>query len=148
MNFSFSLDQAKYPVYSNNYIRLNTYLNEMFFFVGKSDCERRKKNTWGILHNVLCGWSFAFQNGCRTITNNHIQRFQLSYKACLVVSQPEIVLTLGKCLMKGRFTWIEQFFLWFMRFFSIFHDILHILLIASTKEIKVSFWMETQNICV
>ena len=42
--------------------------------------------------------TLAFQNGCRTIMNNHT----FTCKAFLVVNHPEIALTLGKCLIQGK----------------------------------------------
>ena len=65
----------------------------------KNDYERKKKDTWGILHDTLyCQpHHLPFK-----MAAEQSQTTMLTCKVFLVVNHPEIALTLEKCIIQGK----------------------------------------------
>ena len=84
----------------------------VLFFVAKKWLRKKEKGhlVGYYMTRYTLAKTLAFQNGRRTITNNHT----LTCMAFLAVNYPEIALTLEKCLIQGKiivcFPWIERFF--------------------------------------
>ena len=74
-----------------------------------------KVNKWkrtlsGILHDVLyhLPQHLPFKMAAKQSRTTTLTK--CTCKACLVVNHPEIALTLEKCIIQGKITWIEHFF--------------------------------------